>query len=78
MDIKTGSLNEELIDLYTHQLRLYTRAYEKIKGVKVSSAFLLSLADKREYEVDIREEKIEETLVEFRNFVEEVESNGYL
>ncbi len=74
VDIKTGSLNEELIDLYTLQLQIYTRAYEKIKGVKVSSAFLFSIGDKKEYKVDIRQSEIDKTMMEFKNFVEEVES----
>ncbi len=78
VDIKTGSLNKELIDLYTFQLHVYTRAYEKIKRIKVSSAFLMSLEDDREYEVDISEDKVERTLMEFKNFVEEVESEKYL
>ncbi|WP_138159589.1 UvrD-helicase domain-containing protein [Peptoniphilus catoniae] len=75
IDIKTGSLNEDPIKYYSHQLHIYIRAFEAIKGVKVDRAKLLSTADKKEYDIDIGEDKINATMEKFKDFVIDVEKN---
>ena len=74
IDIKTGRMNKEKIAHYSSQLQIYSYAYSKITGNKVKSAKLLSLADKREYEIDISEAILEERILDFKKFVEEVQN----
>lgn len=74
IDIKTGRMNKEKIDHYSLQLQIYSYAYSKITGNEVKSAKLLSLADKKEYEIDVCEEVLKERIADFKKFVEEVQN----
>lgn len=73
VDLKTGEMNEEKLRHYSAQLQIYTYAYEKITGKRVSSAKVVSLVDKKEYNIDINKEVLERRIIDFENFVKEVQ-----
>lgn len=74
IDIKTGNLNDQAKDLYKYQIHIYLAAIEKLRGIKISSAFLLSTLDEKEYEIDISREEVEKSLEKFSDFILDVES----
>ena len=76
VDYKTSKLTEKSKEIYSHQLRIYKMALDKIYGKKVSEAILISLEDGENFKVDISEEKMQETkklLLEFFNYVKSFE-----
>lgn len=76
IDFKTSyNSDEELLEYYYPQLQIYTRAFEKISGQKVSSAKLLFLSNNEEFDVDISEESINKTLKDFENYIDFVENH---
>ncbi|MGO1580394.1 MAG: UvrD-helicase domain-containing protein [Peptoniphilaceae bacterium] len=73
IDIKTGNIDMN-ISQYEDQLKLYVLAYNNINKIQVDRAKIMSLKDKKEYDVDISRESLENIKMEFEDFIDKVES----
>lgn len=74
VDLKTGVINKEKLDYYSVQLQIYAYAYEKITNKKVNSAKIVSIGERKEYNINISKEAIDKTISEFRSFIKEVQN----
>lgn len=79
IDFKTSyNSDEELRKYYYPQLQIYTLAFEKISGKKVKEAKLLFLSNNEEFNVDISEKSIKETIKDFEEYINFVENHNEL
>lgn len=79
VDFKTSALDkEELKKTYEKQLTLYSAIYEKLYKVKVKAAYIYDLRGKNKILVETSEEKYEEVMEEFLDYINFIRSHKIL
>lgn len=79
VDFKTSTLDEEeLKKTYEKQLILYSAIYEKLYKVKVKAAYIFDLRGKNKILVETSEEKYEEVMEEFLDYINFIRSHKLL
>ena len=79
IDFKTSyNSDEELRKYYYPQLQIYTKAFEEISGKKVKEAKLLFLSNNEEFNIDISENALKETIKDFEEYINFVENHSKL
>lgn len=79
VDFKTSTLDEEeLKKTYEKQLILYSAIYEKLYKIKVKAAYIFDLRGKNKILVETSEEKYEEVMEEFLDYINFIRSHKLL
>lgn len=79
VDLKTSDLEEEeMKKTYEMQVILYSAIYEKLYKVKVKAAYIFDLRGKNKILVETSEEKYEEVMEEFLDYINFIRSHKLL